>query len=174
MVAAIVNSLIAQRLTNEKSLSGIMDALREDIIKLTSQESTYGVNVGLDAALVAIDKKNSELEFCGANISVHLERNNELKEFRGNRFSLSLEGVDLESFISQNIKLQDGDVIYIASDGIRDQFGGEQNKKLKKIGFEKLLNSLADIRFEDRTEHIDSYLKSWQGENYQVDDQSIL
>ena len=48
------------------------------------------------------------------------------------------------------------------------------NKKLKKIGFEKLLNSLADIRFEDRAEHIDSFLKNWQGENYQVDDQSIL
>ena len=174
MVAAIVNSLIAQRLTNEKSLSGIMDALREDIIKLTSQESTYGVNVGLDAALVAIDKKNSEIEFCGANISVHLERNNELKEFRGNRFSLSLEGVDLESFISQNIKLQDGDVIYIASDGIRDQFGGEQNKKLKRRGFESLLNSVSKIPFNKRVKYIDSFLKNWQGENYQVDDQSVL
>ena len=174
MVAAIVNSLIAQRLTTENSLSGIMDALREDIIKLTSQELTYGVNVGLDAALVAIDKKNSEIEFCGANISVHLERNNELKEFRGNRFSLSLEGSDLESFISQKVKLENGDVIYIASDGIRDQFGGEQNKKLKRRGFERLLNSVSKIPFNKRAKHIDSFLKDWQGENYQVDDQSVL
>ena len=174
MVATMVNSLIAQRLLTEKSLSGIMDALREDIIKLTSQKLNYGVNVGLDAALVAIDKENKELEFCGANISVYLERNNELNEYKGNRFSLSLEGDNLEIFTSQKIKLEQGDIIYIASDGIRDQFGGERSKKLKKIGFEKLLNSLADIRFEDKTENIHSFLKNWQGENYQVDDQSIL
>jgi len=174
MVATMVNSLIAQRLSTEKSLAGIMDALREDIIKLTSQKLNYGVNVGLDAALVAIDKENKELEFCGANISVHLERNNELNEYKGNRFSLSLEGNNLELFTSQKIKLEQGDVIYIASDGIRDQFGGERNKKLKKIGFEKLLNSLADTRFQDRAEHIDYFLKNWQGKNYQVDDQSIL
>ena len=174
MVAVMVNSLIAQRLTTENSLSGIMDALRQDIIKLTSQELNYGVNVGLDAALVAIDKENSELEFSGANISVHLERNNELKEFRGNRFSLSLEGNNLGLFTSQKIKLESGDVIYIASDGIRDQFGGEQNKKLKRRGFESLLNNLSTVSFENRAEHIDSFIKNWQGSNYQVDDQSIL
>lgn len=174
MVAVMVNSLIAQRLTTEKSLSGIMDALRDDIITLTSQELKYGVNVGLDAALVALDKKNSQLEFCGANISVYIERNYELKEYRGNRFSLSLEGSKLESFIAQNINLEDGDVIYIASDGIRDQFGGEQNKKLKRIGFEELLNSTSKVPFNKRAEHIDSFIKKWQGDNYQVDDQSIL
>jgi PAS domain S-box-containing protein len=92
MIAVMVNSLLTQRLITEKSLSGIMDALRDDIIKLTSQELKYGVNVGLDAALLAIDKNKRELEFCGANISVHIERNKKLKEFRGNRFGLSLEG----------------------------------------------------------------------------------
>ena len=174
MVAVMVNSLIAQRLTTDKSFSAMMNALREDIIRLTSQELNYGVNVGLDAALVALDKKNSQLEFCGANISVYIERNYELKEYRGNRFSLSLEGSKLESFISQKINLEDGDVIYIASDGIRDQFGGEKNKKLKRIGFEKLLNSVSKVPFNKRAKHIDSFLKEWQGDNYQVDDQSIL
>jgi serine phosphatase RsbU (regulator of sigma subunit) len=174
MIAVMVNSLLTQRLITEKSLSGIMDALRDDIIKLTSQELKYGVNVGLDAALLAIDKNKRELEFCGANISVHIERNKKLKEFRGNRFGLSLEGSNLESFISEKVKLENGDVIYIASDGIRDQFGGEQNKKLKRKGFEDLLNSLSEIQFNSRAKYIDAFLRNWQGENYQVDDQSIL
>jgi len=174
MVAVMVNSLLAQSLTTEKPLSVIMNALREDIITLTSQELKDGVNVGLDAALVTIDNKKRELEFCGANISVHIDRNNELKEFRGNRFSLSLEGGDLGVFNSQNIKLENGDVIYIASDGIRDQFGGERNKKMKRRGFEDLLKNLSKIQFNERAKHIDSFLKDWQGKNFQVDDQSIL
>ena len=174
MVAVMVNSLLAQRLTTEKSLSLIMNALRDDVISLTSQGLKDGVNVGLDAALVTIDKQRSELEFCGANISVYLERNNELTEFRGNRFSLSLEGSSLGTFNSEEIKLEDGDVIYIASDGIRDQFGGPRNKKLKKIGFEGLINRTSQVPFNERAKHIDSFLKDWQGENYQVDDQSIL
>lgn len=174
MVAVMVNSLLAQSLTAEKPLSVIMNALREDIIKLTSQEFKDGVNVGLDAALVTIDNKKRELEFCGANISVHIDRNNELKEFRGNRFSLSLEGGNLGVFNSQNIKLENGDVIYIASDGIRDQFGGERNKKMKRRGFEDLLKNLSKIQFNERAKHIDSFLKEWQGKNFQVDDQSIL
>ncbi|MAW65619.1 MAG: hypothetical protein CMD18_05420 [Flavobacteriales bacterium] len=174
MVAVMVNSLLAQRLTTEKSLSLIMNALRDDVISLTSQGLKEGVNVGLDAALVTIDKQNSELEFCGANISVYLERNSELKEFRGNRFSLSLEGSSLGIFNSEKVKLEDDDVIYIASDGIRDQFGGPRNKKLKRIGFEGLINRTSQIPFNERAKHIDSFLKDWQGENYQVDDQSIL
>ncbi len=174
MVAVMVNSLLAQSLTTEKPLSVIMNALREDIITLTSQELKDGVNVGLDAALVTIDNKKRELEFCGANISVHIDRNNELKEFRGNRFSLSLEGGDLGVFNSQNIKLENGDVIYIASDGIRDQFGGERNKKMKRRGFEDLLKNLSKIQFNERAKYIDSFLKDWQGKNFQVDDQSIL
>jgi serine phosphatase RsbU (regulator of sigma subunit) len=174
MVAVMVNSLLAQRLTTEKSLSLIMNALRDDVISLTSQGLKEGVNVGLDAALVTIDKQRSKLEFCGANISVYLERNNELTEFRGNRFSLSLEGSSLGTFNSEEIKLEDGDVIYIASDGIRDQFGGPRNKKLKKIGFEGLINRTSQVPFNERAKHIDSFLKDWQGENYQVDDQSIL
>ncbi len=174
MIAVMVNSLITQRLTTDKSLTGMMDALREDVITLTSQELKYGVNVGLDAALLAIDEKKSELEFCGANISIHIERKNKLKEFRGNRFGLSLEGSILGTFHSENIKLEHGDVIYIASDGIRDQFGGEKNKKLKRIGFEELLNSASNVPFNKRVKHIDSFIKEWQGDNYQVDDQSIL
>ena len=72
------------------------------------------------------------------------------------------------------IDLNPGDVIYIASDGIRDQFGGERNKKLKRTGFEELLNSASKVPFNKRAKHIDSFLKEWQGDNYQVDDQSIL
>ena len=132
MVTVMVYSLLSQRLRPDKPLSYIMNALRDDIILLTAQELKYGVNVGLDGALISIDNVNDKLEYCGANISLYIQRADELKEYSSNRFGLSIEGSTLENFESQTIALQEGDVIYIASDGIRDQFGGQRGKKLKK------------------------------------------
>ncbi len=89
-----------------------MNALRDDIILLTAQELKYGVNVGLDGALISIDNINNELEYCGANISLYIQRGDKLKEYAANRFGISIEGSILENFESQTITLQDGDVIY--------------------------------------------------------------
>jgi serine phosphatase RsbU (regulator of sigma subunit) len=151
-----------------------MNALRDDIILLTAQELKYGVNVGLDGALISIDNIKNELEYCGANIPLYIQRAKELIEYSSNRFSLSLEGNFLEDFESQTIALQEGDVIYIASDGIRDQFGGEKGKKLKKKGFEQLLIDAGKQPFDQRSNYIKSFMKTWQGDNFQVDDQSIV
>ena len=174
MITVMVNSLISQRLQPSKSLSYIMDKLRDDIILQTSQDSSEGVNVGLDGVLLSIDNINNELECCGANIPIYIHRANEIKEYSSNRFSLSLEGNILENFESQSIALQNGDVIYIASDGIRDQFGGENGKKLKKKGFENLLNKTIEQPFDQRINYIKSFMRTWQGDNFQIDDQSFL
>ena len=174
MITVMVNSLISQRLQPSKSLSYIMDKLRDDIILQTSQDSSEGVNVGLDGVLLSIDNINNDLECCGANIPIYIHRANEIKEYSSNRFSLSLEGNILENFESQSISLQDGDVIYIASDGIRDQFGGEKGKKLKKKGFENLLNKTIEQPFDQRINYIKSFMRTWQGDNFQIDDQSFL
>ncbi len=174
MVTVMVYSLLSQRLRPDKSLCHIMNALRDDIILLTAQELKYGVNVGLDGALISIDNVNDKLEYCGANISIYIQRADELKEYAANRFGISIEGSILENFESQTIGLQDGDVIYMASDGIRDQFGGKKDKKLKKKGFEQLLMDAGKQPFDQRSNFIKSFIKSWQGDNFQVDDQSIV
>lgn len=174
LLTVMVNSLISQRLQPSKSLIQIMSKLRDDIILQTSQDSNEGINVGLDGALLSIDNVKNELEFCGANIPIYIQRAKELKEYSPNRFSLSLEGNNLENFESQIISLQDGDVIYIASDGIRDQFGGEKGKKLKKKGFENLLNKTIEQPFDQRINFIKSFMRTWKGDNFQVDDQSFL
>ena len=174
MVTVMVYSLLSQRLRPDKSLSYIMNALRDDIILLTAQELKYGVNVGLDGALISIDNVNDKLEYCGANISLYIQRSDELKEYSANRFGISIEGSILENFESQTIALQDGDIIYMASDGIRDQFGGENGKKLKKKGFEQLLIDAGRQPFDQRSNFIRGFMKTWQGNNFQVDDQSFV
>ena len=174
MITVMVNSLISQRLQSNESLIHIMSKLRDDIILQTSQDSSEGVNVGLDGVLLSIDNVKNELEYCGANIPIYIQRANEIIEYSSNSFSLSLEGNILENFESQSISLEDGDVIYIASDGIRDQFGGEKGKKLKKKGFENLLNKTIEQPFDQRINYIKSFMRTWQGDNFQIDDQSFL
>ena len=62
----------------------------------------------------------------------------------------------------------------MARDGIRDQFGGKMDKKLKKKGFDQLLMDAGKQPFDQRSNFIKSFIKSWQGDNFQVDDQSIV
>ena len=50
-----------------------------------------------------------------------------MEELKGNRFSIGGQQTEDETHLSLHLrKLDKGDVIYLFSDGITDQFGGPQ------------------------------------------------
>ena len=106
-----------------------LDELRALIIKSLQQKGVPGEQKdGMDLVLVAINEKTMTLEFAGANNSMFHIRNGELTEYKADKQPIAIY-IDMIPFTNHVVELQKGDVIYMASDGYQDQFGGPKGKK---------------------------------------------
>ncbi len=125
---------------------------------------------GMDIALCIIDKKNKKLQFAGANNPMYLIRNHELIEYDADKMPIGAYIAEKESFTNVEIDLQLNDLIYLFSDGYRDQLGGEFEKRLKSPAFRKLLLDIHDKPMHKQKELLEQFHDNWKGKYEQVDD----
>lgn len=128
----------------------------------------------IDLAFCIFDFDHKTLEYSGAYVPLYLLRNNggniETIILPANKRTIGYDmHIDTE-FFSHKIKLQDGDMIYISTDGFLDQFGGQNNKKYKRGRFISLLKNLYHFPVQDQLSLIKQEYNKWKGDNQQVDD----
>jgi len=147
---------------------------------------------GMDMAFISIDKEKRELQFAGANHPLYLIRNKEhaggdgldpylsiennqhkLYELKGDKQPIGVHWEETD-FTNHIIKLEDQDTLYIFSDGIVDQYGGENRKKYKAFRFRKLLLSIQSESMEMQKCSIMSSFETWRGKQEQIDDVSVI
>ncbi len=66
--------------------------------------------------------------------------------------------------------MQPGDRIYLFSDGLQDQFGGPDGKKLKSSGLKQWVTATASLPMDDQHQAISDRFRAWKGSEEQVDD----
>ena len=77
-------------------------------------------------------------------------------------------------FESKEINLQEGDSIYIFSDGYIDQFGGYQGRKFLRSKFKDMLLDIYDKPMKEQKLFLEKTLEEWQGDEPQIDDILII
>ena len=88
--------------------------------------------------------------------------------------SLSASLITLNPIQHISFDLEQGDAIYIFSDGYVDQFGGERGKKFKAKAFRELLLSIQDKTMEEQNTLIDETFETWKGDLEQIDDVCVI
>jgi serine phosphatase RsbU (regulator of sigma subunit) len=101
---------------------------------------------------------------------VILIMDNELYYIKGNRSSVGGEAVIEKYFDDQEYYLNEGDIVYLFSDGLPDQFGGVDGKKMKIARLKQLLEKVSKQSMNDQKEKISEYFSEWKGDYEQVDD----
>jgi len=129
---------------------------------------------GMDIALCILDQKTKKMQYAGANNSLYLIRNKELKEYDADKMPIGAYIMEKESFTNNEIVLQPDDVIFLYSDGYRDQLGGPNTKRLKSNAFRNLLLEVHDKPMKKQKELLEQFFDEWKGENEQVDDIMVL
>jgi len=66
--------------------------------------------------------------------------------------------------------LNEGDTVYLFSDGFPDQFGGVDGKKLKIARLKKLIEQVSRQPMNEQREIISDFFFEWKGAFDQVDD----
>ncbi len=179
-----LNDIAAQKDIEGRTVtaSAILDELRDKIIAALRQSGPQtGAQDGMDMALCIIDMENMELQFSGANRPLWLVRSGELIEYRGDRMPVGYHVRKNAPFSNTIIPIQKGDVIYMGSDGLTDQFGGREDTKFKygSKQLKELLLKISQKPFDEQKQIIDDTMTVWRTKEdgtleSQLDDQILV
>ena len=131
------------------------------------------VKDGMDIGLCKINIREKKVEFAGAYNPLYLIRNGELSVSNGDRQPIGAHE-DRVPFTNHSIDVQEGDMLYVFSDGYIDQFGGPKGKRYMSKRFKALLTSMAEEKVAIQSELLQKEFTSWQGEEQQVDDILVI
>jgi serine phosphatase RsbU (regulator of sigma subunit) len=150
----------------------VLDQLREKVIRELGQTETRD---GMDISLIRVNKKTKEFQWAGAIRPLLILRKDTLKMdiIEGDRQSICF--VENQSPFT-NIKgtLDNGDTVYLFSDGYADQFGGEKGKKFKMKQFVGLLTFLNNRPMEMQKKALASSFEEWKEGFEQIDDVCVF
>ncbi|PCH99078.1 MAG: hypothetical protein COB85_00790 [Bacteroidetes bacterium] len=135
----------------------------------------YGASVkdGMDIALCKITLSSKKIQFAGAHNPCYIVRKGELLEYKGDRQPIGAYEYR-KPFNNHEINLQANDMIYLASDGFLDQFGGAKNKRYQSKKFKAFLVSISDLKPAEQQKKLEEELAAWQGDEQQIDDVLVM
>lgn len=176
MMSMVANSIIKEVLLNlkVKQVSAILYALDKELYKAINSYGNEINSDGMDVAVISINKKTKRLHFAGAFRPLIIVRNGNIIEMKANKYPLGFYSDVEKIFEEQVLMLNDGDCIYLFSDGYGDQFGGQKGKKLNKRNFKKLLKLAAEMPVEEQEAFLDYSLNNWRQEEPQTDDVLVV
>lgn len=174
MVSVVCSNALTKALIEEKAQSTgeLLDKTKEIVVQRFAK-SGGEVKDGMDISLCAIDFRNMHLQWSGANNPLWIVRNNEIIEFKPDKQPIG-KHVSSTSFTTHNIELQNGDSIYIFTDGYQDQFGGAKGKKYKAAQMKEKLLAIQSQTMDEQKDSIDNAFVEWKGDLEQVDDVCVI
>jgi serine phosphatase RsbU (regulator of sigma subunit) len=153
----------------------ILDRMNSALDETFNRDKNVGTTIrdGMDMGVCVIDAKNKRLEFAGAFFPLYIIRDNKLLEIKGDKCTLGM-ATDSSFYKNTEMDLEENDILYLFSDGYVDQFGGEKNKKFMYRRFRYLLITIHSFPLADQCSILEDNIKTWQGNNPQVDDFLII
>jgi serine phosphatase RsbU (regulator of sigma subunit) len=155
--------------------SEILTRLDKQIFSTLNQNVEIGIsNDGMDVVICEINVKTRHIRFASAMRPVIIVMDNEPYYIKGNRSSVGGESVIEKYFDDQEYYLNAGDTIYMFSDGLPDQFGGTDGKKMKIARLKKLIEDVSNLNMSGQKEVITKFYDEWKGNFDQVDDVLLI
>lgn len=148
---------------------------REINSQLNPEFKEQEIRDGMDVALCAINFDTMELQYSGAKMPLYLLRDDEITVYKGDRQAIGNDTKDADfRFSTLTIPLKSGDKLYTFSDGIPDQFGGQDEKKFLTKRLKALILENAHLPMEDQKRAVAKAMQSWMVRTSQIDDMLLM
>lgn len=152
----------------------ILKKLRKEVIKSLKQRGAETESKdGMDISLCIFDKETKVLEFSGANNSAILINNGEMIELKADRMPIGIYET-MDKFNLQSFQLKENDILYLYTDGYKDQFGGKTGRKFLAKKFRKLIQEISSKTLIEQKTILNNTLDIWMADYDQVDDITVL
>jgi len=171
---SMIGSTLLQDIVSRKGItkpSEVLTLLDKQIFSTLNQNMDVGVsNDGMDMVVCEFNVQTRHIRFASAMRPVIIVLDGESYYIRGNRCSVGGESVVEKYFDDQEYYLAKEDTIYMFSDGLPDQFGGPDGKKMKIARLKKLIEEICNLPMAEQKEIISNFFFDWKGDYEQVDD----
>jgi tetratricopeptide (TPR) repeat protein len=101
------------------------------------------------------------------------EANSRLIELKGDKMPIGIHE-RMSPFTLHKIQLQQGDSLYLCSDGFADQYGEKTGKKFMVKKLKELLLQNAGLSHDEQKQMLAQTFDEWKGAGKQIDDVTIL
>jgi tetratricopeptide (TPR) repeat protein len=201
MVSVVCSNALSKALLEEKkqNTGELLDRTRELVVARFAK-SGEEVKDGMDISLVSLahraEKQNenenesekqsvsegnrrsrshfrSVIQWSGANNPLWIVRNSEIIEIKPDKQPIGKYD-NPKPFTAHEVEVQLGDKLYLFTDGIQDQFGGEKGKKLKPAKLKEWLLAVANEPMEKQKQIIDEKFEAWKHGFEQLDDVCLI
>jgi serine phosphatase RsbU (regulator of sigma subunit) len=143
-------------------------------VEETFSKSGTTVRDGMDISLCMVDRMAHKLFWAGANNSLVLVRKDgTLEEIKADKQPIG-KYENRKPFTPREVQLQEGDMVYLFTDGITDQFGGREGKKFRFARLRDLLISIHHLPAKEQLQAIEHSFDAWKGDLEQIDDVCLL
>lgn len=148
----------------------IFNYVRQRLIESISKEEQQD---GMDGILICIEESSDVITYAAAHNAPILVRENELIELPKDKMPVG-KGEKLTEFNLHSIRVNQGDMLYLYTDGYADQFGGDKGKKFKYKTLNNLLLSINDLSLEEQAKILNQNFIDWRDKLDQVDDVLVV
>ena len=174
---SFVGFMLLNTIVNEQHFTNpsyILHLLHKQMINFFNMHHNEDGEIqdGIELSICSIHLKTKKLIYAGANRPLVYIHNNELNIIQGDKFGVGglLSGSKHKFFTTHKLSLEQGDNLYMFTDGITDQFGGQHDKKFGKKRLFNLLSEINHLEGNTKSEIIINRFLDWKGKKDQVDD----
>ena len=176
---SFLNSIVARIDLHHVNAAELLTKLRDRIVESLTRGTVNNEDIhdGMDIAVCIFDTKNSKLSYAGAYRPLWIVNNGQLTEYKPDKIPIAVDKDRNSDFTNNEIHLQQGDRVYMFSDGITDQFGERENGKLSKFKLKRLrelLCNIYDLAPEQQMRKIETTIDQWRGDSEQTDDITVI
>lgn len=152
----------------------ILDYVRGKLINNLSYDEQQ--KDGMDATLIMVEKDfagHKLLYYALANHQMVLVRDGEVVVLNGDKMPVG-KGHYADNFHLYKYEMKEGDVLYMYTDGYKDQFGGEKGKRIMQKRFMEILKEASCLSMEDQKDYLMRFFLEWRQHTEQTDDVCVV
>lgn len=174
LLTMLVNTSIQKALFENKLLNpaDILDNINNQIKTSLKQTTHSTVQDSVDMSVAILNSKTNELQFAGANSHLITIQNNKINLHKGSKCTVgSVQAHIINKPNTLLLQLNEHDIFILYTDGVVDQIGGANNEKLKRSGFESMIEAASQGSF---LSSLSNNIDLWKLNHEQVDDISLI
>lgn len=169
----LLNEIILREKITEPHI--ILNNLRTHLLQsLKTGENEASIQDGMDIAIIVVDSDKNILTFAGAFNPIILIQGNELSVIDADTMPVGRHSNEDTSFTKKELRIISGDRVFLFTDGFKDQFGGENDKKYSFKAFKNLILETSEFPIKKQQLLIQNSFETWKKDTDQIDDVLVV
>ena len=176
-MSALKDLLSKQKISSDFLPGEILDSLRKFILTSLAEADESDdttVSDGMDFTLCVFNNEMTQIRYACANHTIYVARDGEITKLKGDRMPIGRHPRQDTPFESFTFDLQKGDMVYLCSDGIQDQFGSPANIKFTTKRLALMLQEHCNEDTQTQYDNLSKIVNDWKVGREQFDDQTLI